>query len=220
MTQHTPTLYDLSHDKIAIAVIGLYHTLPIHISTEIGFNVVRGMVNRDIKRCDDMIETLTEIQIHPEIYCWPYHDSDFNKENIRIRALIDEIECNIKSYEIRLTHNSDFGHIYTIVWKLVGPFDYHDSSQMRSCAIETPSSSDNVSHWQKRTLCEDGEENYLIDYEQKKQLLCNISNNGWDGLTPGEYSWDELNYPVGTLPSPGWFAGEIAFLQQLKQLLC
>ena len=176
-------------------VIGLYHRIPPSISAVIG---QWAGILRDSQRLDEVIEILTQVQSHV-IHC------RFNQENVRIWNIIHQIESNVKSLPVSITTFGTRGHKYVANWMLVGS-NMHDPKH----SIDEHNRPTLITN---RIMCEANKKYYLIDNNKKKHYMCNLSIAGWDGSKPGEV------FDHCSLPSPGWFAGEIAFLSELKRIV-
>ena len=158
---------------------------------------------RDVDRLEEISGILQNMQVTPAVFAGRRGSYNVDMEGIKIVELLEGVETDILEEPIEMVSYGSRGAKYVKRWRLVGP-----TSQMQFTGGFPGGGSREIG------LCElhDGLGDHMIGAPGTR-YHCGACTDNWTGSLPGEI------IDHGTLPTGGWFADEISFLQRLVALI-
>tara|TARA_Y100000748_G_scaffold300698_1_gene299618 strand:+ start:8600 stop:9214 length:615 start_codon:yes stop_codon:yes gene_type:complete len=195
--EHTPA-GELRPDQIVR--LGLPVAIPPRTALAIAR---RTAAMRDVDRLKEICVILRNMQVTPAVYAGRRGSYNVQMEGIKIVELLEGIETDICEEPIDTVSYGGRGARYVKRWRLVGP------TKPMEFTTGFPGGGS-----QELGLCElhDGLGDHMVGAPGTRFHCCVCADN-WDGSLPGEV------IDHGTLPTGGWFANEIGFLQKLIALV-
>lgn len=178
--------------------------LPVAIPPRTALAIARrAAAMRDVDRLKAICAILQNMQVTPAVYAGRRGSYNVQMEGIKIVELLEGIETNICEEPVQMVSYGSRGAEYVKRWRLVGP-----TTEMEFTGGFPGGGTQEIG------FCElhDGLGDHMVGAPGTR-YNCSVCADNWDGSLPGEI------IDHGTLPTAGWFADEISFLQKLIVLL-